>query len=88
MYTTAFGAYATWLFIRTGSLAAPVAVHVLCNAVGLPDFDAMAAHEHQPLLSAATGAGQALFQMFAIGRSNPFQGSMRLLSMRTCAHCD
>lgn len=66
MYTTAFGAYATWLFIRTGSLAAPVAVHMLCNAVGFPDFDAMAAHQHQPLLSAATGAGWALHSMFQL----------------------
>lgn len=35
-YTTLFGAYATFVFLRTGSLLAAVAVHVLCNCMGLP----------------------------------------------------
>ncbi|KAG6006052.1 hypothetical protein E4U21_007412 [Claviceps maximensis] len=35
-YTTLFGAYATFLFLRTGSLLAVVIVHTFCNAMGLP----------------------------------------------------
>lgn len=35
-YTTLFGAYATFLFLRTGSLLAVFAAHVLCNCMGLP----------------------------------------------------
>lgn len=35
-YTTLFGAYATFLLLRTGSLAAAAAAHVLCNCMGLP----------------------------------------------------
>jgi prenyl protein peptidase len=35
-YTTLFGAYATFLFLRTGSLAAVCAVHAFCNCMGLP----------------------------------------------------
>ncbi|QUC22088.1 uncharacterized protein UV8b_06329 [Ustilaginoidea virens] len=35
-YTTIFGAYATFLFLRTGSLIAVIAVHTLCNSMGLP----------------------------------------------------
>lgn len=35
-YTTLFGAYATFLYLRTGSLLAVFAVHVLCNCMGLP----------------------------------------------------
>ncbi|KAK3333301.1 CaaX protease [Cercophora scortea] len=35
-YTTLFGAYATFLFVRTGSLPAVCAVHAFCNAMGLP----------------------------------------------------
>lgn len=35
-YTTLFGAYATFIFLRSGSLAAAFAVHVLCNCMGLP----------------------------------------------------
>lgn len=35
-YTTLFGAYATFVFLRSGSLLAVFAVHVLCNCMGLP----------------------------------------------------
>nr|KAK4123759.1 hypothetical protein N657DRAFT_645349 [Parathielavia appendiculata] len=35
-FTTVFGAYATFLFLRTGSLAAVCAVHAFCNCLGLP----------------------------------------------------
>ncbi|PSR83292.1 CaaX protease [Coniella lustricola] len=35
-YTTLFGAYATFLYLRTGSLVAVFAVHALCNCMGLP----------------------------------------------------
>lgn len=36
-YTTLFGAYASHLFIRTGSLIAVISVHIFCNYMGLPD---------------------------------------------------
>lgn len=61
LYTTIFGAYATWLLIRTGNLGAPIIVHLFCNVLGFPDFDAMAAHQHQPLLSALSLTGVLLF---------------------------
>ncbi|CAN8096876.1 unnamed protein product [Discula destructiva] len=35
-YTTLFGAYATFVYLRTGSLLAVVGAHVLCNTMGLP----------------------------------------------------
>ncbi|KAL2271683.1 hypothetical protein VTJ83DRAFT_1054 [Remersonia thermophila] len=35
-YTTLFGAYASFLFLRTGSLLAVSAVHAFCNGMGLP----------------------------------------------------
>ncbi len=35
-YTTIFGWYATFLFLRTGSLPAVVLVHSFCNWCGLP----------------------------------------------------
>ncbi|OAQ62274.1 CaaX-protease [Pochonia chlamydosporia 170] len=37
-YTSVFGAYATFLFLRTGSLISVIAVHALCNSMGLPRF--------------------------------------------------
>ncbi|KAK4157880.1 hypothetical protein C8A00DRAFT_11306 [Chaetomidium leptoderma] len=35
-YTSLFGAYATFLFLRTGSLVAVCVVHAFCNCMGLP----------------------------------------------------
>lgn len=35
-YTSLFGAYATFLFMRTGSLLAVILVHAFCNCMGLP----------------------------------------------------
>lgn len=35
-FTTVFGAYATFVYVRTGSLLAVCAVHTFCNCMGLP----------------------------------------------------
>ncbi|XP_010505162.1 PREDICTED: CAAX prenyl protease 2 [Camelina sativa] len=35
-YTVIFGAYASFLFIRTGHLVAPLFAHIFCNYMGLP----------------------------------------------------
>ncbi|XP_031848742.1 ras converting CAAX endopeptidase Sras isoform X2 [Nomia melanderi] len=37
-YTTLFGLYAAFLFVKTGHLAAPVISHSFCNCMELPDF--------------------------------------------------
>eukprot|EP00095_Tigriopus_kingsejongensis_P000899 snap_masked-scaffold186_size273091-processed-gene-0.0 protein:Tk00899 transcript:snap_masked-scaffold186_size273091-processed-gene-0.0-mRNA-1 annotation:"caax prenyl protease 2" len=40
-YTTIFGMYSAFLFVRTGHIAAPVIVHGFCNFMGFPDFGEM-----------------------------------------------
>ncbi|KAG7028101.1 CAAX prenyl protease 2, partial [Cucurbita argyrosperma subsp. argyrosperma] len=35
-YTVVFGSYASFLFVRTGHLLAPLVAHVFCNFMGLP----------------------------------------------------
>ncbi|PHH77590.1 hypothetical protein CDD82_3452 [Ophiocordyceps australis] len=35
-YTSIFGSYATFIFLRTGSILAAISVHILCNTMGLP----------------------------------------------------
>jgi prenyl protein peptidase len=35
-YTTLFGAYATFIFVRSGSLLSVCLIHTLCNCMGLP----------------------------------------------------
>ncbi|KAE8661154.1 CAAX prenyl protease 2 [Hibiscus syriacus] len=35
-YTVVFGSYASFLFIRTGNIVAPLVAHAFCNYMGLP----------------------------------------------------
>ncbi|CAG4954234.1 unnamed protein product [Parnassius apollo] len=37
-YTSLFGAYSAYLFLRTGHFVAPLAAHMFCNHMGFPDF--------------------------------------------------
>ena len=43
-YTTVFGWYAAWLFLRTGHLAAAVISHAFCNIMGAPNIAAISQH--------------------------------------------
>ncbi|KAL1836684.1 hypothetical protein VTJ49DRAFT_4794 [Mycothermus thermophilus] len=45
-YTTLFGAYASFLFLRTGSLLAVSAVHAFCNTLDISNQNP--SHLHQP----------------------------------------
>lgn len=38
LYTSLFGSYATFIYLRTGSLMAVVLCHAFCNWMGLPRF--------------------------------------------------
>jgi prenyl protein peptidase len=60
-YTTLFGMYATWLFLETQHLAAPVAAHALCNFLRIPDFPGMQRSRHRHFLQLLTLAGVAAF---------------------------
>lgn len=44
-YTTIFGAYSAFLFLRTGHLVAPVIAHAFCNHMGFPPFSEVMAHQ-------------------------------------------
>ena len=37
-YTTIFGIYSAFLYIRTGHLASCIIVHTFCNSMGFPDL--------------------------------------------------
>lgn len=43
-YTTVFGVYSAFLFLRTGHLIAPFIVHAFCNHMGFPDFGEIGAY--------------------------------------------
>jgi len=64
-YTILFGAYASHLFIRTGSLLAVIFVHIFCNYMGLPEVSfaspTSGLHCYRWLLWCAYFMGIALF---------------------------
>jgi prenyl protein peptidase len=46
-YTTVFGWYASYLFVRTGNVWSPVLCHSFCNYMGFPELNNI---NHRPLL--------------------------------------
>ncbi|KAK2585639.1 hypothetical protein KPH14_010263 [Odynerus spinipes] len=59
-YTTLFGAYAAFLFVKTGHFIAPFVAHSFCNHMGFPKLSEVIAYK-DPLKRAA------LFSLFVIG---------------------
>lgn len=60
-YTTVFGAFSCFVYLRTGHLAACILTHMLCNHFGFPDVETLLEHEHRTPLLAAFVAGVVLF---------------------------
>ena len=67
VYTTIFGAYATYVYIQTGSLMAISVAHSFCNWMGLPCFTFMrqssSVYGHRHVLLAAYIVGIAIFAL-------------------------
>jgi len=64
-YTTVFGMYSAFLFIRTGHLASCVIVHGFCNFMGFPDLVELIHQEPKKrlVLSALFCGGLGLFYL-------------------------
>eukprot|EP00741_Cyanophora_paradoxa_P005228 tig00000865_g5068.t1 len=67
-YTTLFGAYSTFLLLRTGHLAAAVLAHAFCNFMGFPDFEAI---WERPVLRLLLLAGIAGFCALLLPATDP-----------------
>ncbi|KAI9206062.1 CAAX protease self-immunity-domain-containing protein [Polychytrium aggregatum] len=71
-YTSVFGAYSAFLFLRTGHIAAPILCHMFCNYLGFPDFEAI---RHDPKLKTALMAcyvgGVAAFSFMLFPLTEP-----------------
>jgi len=61
LYTTIFGMYSTFLFLRTGHLIAPFLVHWFCNYMGFPRFDLVVDHPNRLVLSICFVGGLVSF---------------------------
>lgn len=72
-YTTIFGAYSVYLFLRTGHFVAPFVAHAFCNHMGFPDFGEVFGYK-QPtlaLLLVAFGVGLAGWLLLAEPLTDP-----------------
>ncbi|EDO32261.1 predicted protein [Nematostella vectensis] len=60
-YTTVFGAYSAFLFLRTGHLSGPVICHSFCNYMGFPAFEEIPRSKHPIAIAALFVIGLVLF---------------------------
>lgn len=60
-YTSVFGMFSAYLFVRTGHLASPVVSHALCNAMGLPSFESIPSHPYKHCVGVAYILGLVCF---------------------------
>ncbi|KAI7862869.1 CAAX protease self-immunity-domain-containing protein [Spinellus fusiger] len=63
MYTSVFGWYASFVFLRTGSVWPPILCHVFCNSMGFPDIEGVLNRSLQEryAIGCCYGGGIALF---------------------------
>ncbi|KAL6098835.1 rce1 [Pungitius sinensis] len=50
LYTTVFGAFTSFIFMRTGHVAGPVLCHCFCNSQGVPDISSDLQHPQRSAL--------------------------------------
>lgn len=55
-YTWVFGSFATFLYLRTGSLLACIVAHAFCNWMGLPRVWGRVGRDGQTLIGVETGS--------------------------------
>ncbi|GAA5971045.1 hypothetical protein JCM3765_006382 [Sporobolomyces pararoseus] len=79
-YTTLFGWYATFLFLRTASIIPPVLAHSFCNAMGLPPLGwALQVHPERKLSLWTTylaGIGGFIYGFWRWTEPSLFGGSL------------
>ncbi|KAK5858786.1 hypothetical protein PBY51_002901 [Eleginops maclovinus] len=72
LYTTLFGAFTAFLFMRTGHVVGPVLCHSFCNSQGLPDITSALQHPHQSAILLSYLMGLLLFLVLLFPLTDPF----------------
>uniref|UniRef100_A0A8D3CBH6 CAAX prenyl protease 2 n=1 Tax=Scophthalmus maximus TaxID=52904 RepID=A0A8D3CBH6_SCOMX len=72
LYTTVFGAFTSFLFMRTGHVAGPVLCHSFCNSQGLPDFSSALQHPQRSALLFSYLMGALMFLVLLFPLTDPF----------------
>jgi len=73
IYTTIFGAYSAFLFVRTGHFIAPMLCHSFCNMMGFPNFAGLSefAPRERMICAISFVAGLVLWGVLLYPLTNP-----------------
>ncbi|KAG9265845.1 CAAX prenyl protease 2-like [Astyanax mexicanus] len=81
-YTSVFGAYTAFIFIRTGHLVGPVLCHSFCNWMGFPALGSALQHPQRPALLLSYELGLLLFAFLLFPLTDPlFYGMTPVCSL-------
>lgn len=60
-YTSIFGMFSAYLFVRTSHASSAILAHSLCNVLGLPDFWGLHGHKHRYVIGTVYVVGLCTF---------------------------
>ncbi|KAM6907383.1 CAAX prenyl protease 2-like [Xenentodon cancila] len=84
LYTTVFGAFTAFIFLRTGHIVGPVLCHSFCNSQGLPDVGSALQHPLSSALLFSYLIGGLLFLVLLFPLTDPFfYGAIPVCSLVT-----
>ncbi|KAI3373817.1 hypothetical protein L3Q82_022402, partial [Scortum barcoo] len=82
LYTTVFGAFTAFIFMRTGHVVGPVLCHSFCNSQGLPDISSALEHPERQALLFSYLMGLLLFLVLLFPLTDPlFYGAIPVCSL-------
>ncbi|XP_074528918.1 CAAX prenyl protease 2-like [Halichoeres trimaculatus] len=82
LYTTVFGAFTAFIFMRTGHIVGPVLCHSFCNSQGLPDVGSALRHPQKPALLILYAMGLLLFLVLLFPLTDPvFYGTIPVCNL-------
>ncbi|XP_031570826.1 CAAX prenyl protease 2-like [Actinia tenebrosa] len=70
-YTTVFGAYSAFLFVRTGHLIGPVVCHSFCNFMGFPQVEEVPNSKYPKIIAGSFVVGLVVFLLLALPLTEP-----------------
>ncbi|PRP75306.1 tyrosine-protein kinase Fer-like [Planoprotostelium fungivorum] len=71
-YTTIFGAFETFLFIRTNHVMGAIMVHMFCNFMGFPDIGSAKEHQKKNVIGFCYVGGLMCFIFFLYPMTQPW----------------
>ncbi|XP_005806057.2 CAAX prenyl protease 2-like [Xiphophorus maculatus] len=72
LYTTVFGVFAAFIFLRTGHIVGPVLCHSFCNSQGLPDIGSALSRPQRSAVLICYLTGVLLFLVMLFPFTDPF----------------